>query len=58
MSGISYPGLYTSAGLIDAHPSPKAASPRAPIADWFISDDFHHNGALYLPHSEPSAHVV
>ena len=35
---------------IDAHPALKAVSPQAPIADWFIGDDFHHNGALYLPH--------
>ncbi|HSN68777.1 MAG TPA: CocE/NonD family hydrolase, partial [Thermoanaerobaculia bacterium] len=48
--GISYPGFYTSAGIIDAHPALKAASPQAPIADWFIGDDFHHNGALYLAH--------
>jgi putative CocE/NonD family hydrolase len=51
MWGISYPGFYTSAGLIDAHPALKAASPQAPIADWFIGDDFHHNGAMYLPHA-------
>jgi len=37
--------------MIDAHPALKAASPQAPIADWFIGDDFHHNGALYLPHA-------
>ena len=51
MYGISYPGFYTSAGMIDAHPALKAASPQAPIADWFIGDDFHHNGAFYLPHA-------
>ena len=49
MWGISYPGFYTAAGMIDAHPALKAASPQAPIADWFIGDDFHHNGALFLP---------
>ena len=48
--GISYPGFYTSMAMIDAHPAIKAVSPQAPIADWFIGDDFHHNGALYLPH--------
>ncbi len=48
--GISYPGFYVSAGIIDAHPALKAASPQAPIADWFMGDDFHHNGALFLPH--------
>jgi putative CocE/NonD family hydrolase len=48
--GISYPGFYTAAGMIDAHPALKAASPQAPINDWFAGDDFHHNGALFLPH--------
>jgi uncharacterized protein len=48
--GISYPGFYAAIGMIDAHPALKAVSPQAPITDWFIGDDFHHNGALYLPH--------
>ncbi len=51
MWGISYPGFYTAAGMIDAHPALKAASPQAPIADWFAGDDWHHNGALFLPHA-------
>ncbi|MGI8995189.1 MAG: CocE/NonD family hydrolase [Pyrinomonadaceae bacterium] len=51
MWGISYPGFYVSAGIIDSHPAIRAASPQAPIADWFIGDDFHHNGALFLPHA-------
>ena len=51
MWGISYPGFYTALGTIDAHPALKAASPQAPIADWFIGDDFHHNGTLFLPHA-------
>ena len=50
LSGISYPGFYTDAGMIDAHPALKAASPQAPVTDWFVGDDFHHNGALFLPH--------
>ena len=50
MWGISYPGFYAAMGIIDAHPALKAASPQAPIADWFMGDDFHHNGALFLPH--------
>jgi len=49
--GISYPGFYTAAGMIDAHPALKASSPQAPISDWFVGDDFHHNGTLYLPHA-------
>jgi uncharacterized protein len=51
MWGISYPGFYTAAGMIDAHPALKAASPQAPVTDWFTGDDFHHNGALFLPHA-------
>ena len=51
MWGISYPGFYTAAGMIDAHPALKAASPQAPVSDWFIGDDFHHNGAFYLTHA-------
>jgi uncharacterized protein len=51
MWGISYPGFYAASGMIDAHPALKAVSPRAPISDWFVGDDFHHNGALYLPHA-------
>lgn len=51
MWGISYPGFYAAMGLMDSHPALKASSPQAPIADWFIGDDFHHNGALFLPHA-------
>jgi uncharacterized protein len=46
--GISYPGFYTATALIDAHPALKAASPQAPIADWFLGDDDHHNGAFFI----------
>lgn len=48
--GISYPGFYAAAGMIDAHPALRAVSPQAPIADWFF-DDFHHHGAFFLPHT-------
>jgi uncharacterized protein len=51
MWGISYPGFYAAAGMIDAHPALKAVSPQAPIADWYVGDDFHHNGAFYLAHA-------
>ncbi len=50
MWGISYPGFYAAAGMIDAHPSLAAVSPQAPIADWCF-DDFHHHGAFFLPHA-------
>ncbi|MEM6845206.1 MAG: CocE/NonD family hydrolase [Bacteroidota bacterium] len=43
--GISYPGFYTIAGAVDAHPALKASSPQAPISDFFF-DDFHHHGAF------------
>ena len=46
--GISYPGFYTSAGSIDSHPALKACSPQAPVSDWYMGDDMHHNGALFL----------
>lgn len=49
--GVSYPGFYTSCGMIDAHPALKASSPQAPICDWFIGDDWHHNGAFHLTHA-------
>lgn len=48
MWGISYPGFYAAAGVINSHPALKAVSPQAPIADWFVGDDFHHNGAFFL----------
>src|SRR5262249_11262634 len=50
MWGISYPGFYVAARMIDAHPGLKAASLQAPISEWFVGDHFHHNGALFLPH--------
>lgn len=48
--GISYPGFYTAAGMISSHPALVAASPQAPVSDWFF-DDFHHHGAFFLPHA-------
>jgi hypothetical protein len=51
MWGISYPGFYAAAGMIDAHPALKAVSPQAPVADWFTSDDWHHNGAFLVAHA-------
>ncbi|MFO0790676.1 MAG: CocE/NonD family hydrolase [Pirellulales bacterium] len=48
MLGISYPGFFSACGMIDSHPALKCVSPQAPVCDWFIGDDFHHNGALFL----------
>ena len=46
--GISYPGFYTSAGTINAHPALVAASPQAPVSDLYMGDDAYHNGAFFL----------
>jgi putative CocE/NonD family hydrolase len=46
--GISYPGFYAAQAAVDAHPAVKAVSPQAPVTEWFLGDDFHHNGALCL----------
>jgi putative CocE/NonD family hydrolase len=46
--GISYPGFYAAQAAVNAHPAIKAVSPQAPVTDWFIGDDFHHNGAFFL----------
>ena len=50
MAGISYPGFYASAGMIDAHPALAAVSPQAPVGDWYF-DDFLHHGAFFLAHA-------
>src|SRR5581483_10638748 len=46
--GISYPGFYTSASMIDTHPALKAASPQAPMTNLFMGDDAYHGGAFML----------
>ncbi|MGX5819656.1 CocE/NonD family hydrolase [Chitinophaga lutea] len=46
--GISYPGFYSTMAALSGHPALKAVSPQAPVTDWFIGDDFHHNGAFML----------
>ena len=51
MMGISYPGFYAAAGMIDAHSALKCVLPQAPVIDWFVGDDFRHNGAFYLAHA-------
>jgi uncharacterized protein len=48
ISGISYPGFYTSASIIDSHPAIKAASPQAPMTNLFFNDDGYHGGAFML----------
>lgn len=46
--GISYPGFYSTMAALCNHPALKAVSPQAPVTDWFMGDDFHHNGAFAL----------
>ncbi len=48
ITGISYPGFYTSASIADSHPAIKAASPQAPMTDLFMGDDSYHGGAFML----------
>ena len=50
MWGISQPGFYVSAGMIDAHPALVAVSPQAPVSDYYMGDDVYHNGAFMLAH--------
>jgi hypothetical protein len=51
VSGISYPGFYATMAALSGHPALKAVSPQAPVTEWFIGDDFRHNGCLYLAHA-------
>jgi len=46
--GISYPGFFTAASMIDSHPALKACSPQAPMIDLFMGDDAYHGGAFML----------
>jgi putative CocE/NonD family hydrolase len=46
--GISYPGFYAAASIVDGHPAIKAASPQAPIMDLWMGDDAYHGGAFML----------
>lgn len=48
LRGISYPGFYAAVGGVNTHPSLKAISPQAPVSNWFLGDDIHHNGAFFL----------
>jgi uncharacterized protein len=46
--GISYPGFYSTMAAASNHPALVAVSPQAPVTNWFIGDDFHHNGAFFF----------
>lgn len=49
--GGSWPGFYTTASCIDAHPALVACSPQAPMTDIWLGDDNFHNGAFLLAHN-------
>ena len=51
--GISYPGFYSTMAALSNHPALTAVSPQAPVTDWFIGDDFHHNGAFMVMDAFP-----
>ena len=44
--GISDPGFYATEAALCNHPALVAVSPQAPVTEWFLGDDFHHNGAF------------
>jgi hypothetical protein len=46
--GISYPAFFSTMAAASNHPALVAVSPQAPVTNWFIGDDFHHNGALFI----------
>lgn len=46
--GCSYPGFYAMYAGVDAHPAVKAIAPQAPVTDWFMGDDIHHNGVMMI----------
>jgi putative CocE/NonD family hydrolase len=48
IAGVSYPGWLALVGTVDPHPALKASSEQACMADLFLGDDFHHNGAFRL----------
>ncbi len=51
VSGTSYPGFYSTMAALSRHPALRAISPQAPVTEWFIGDDFRHNGTLFLAHA-------
>lgn len=49
--GSSYGGFYAMMGALSGHKAVRAAVPEAPVCDWFMGDDYHHNGAFMLTDS-------
>lgn len=50
-TGCSYPGFYAMSAGVCGHPAVKAVSPQAPVTDWFMGDDVHHNGVMMIADS-------
>src|SRR5581483_6352345 len=46
--GVSQPGFFATASMIDSHPALVAVSPQAPVTDYYLGDDVYHNGAFML----------
>ncbi|MBV9038662.1 MAG: CocE/NonD family hydrolase [Acidobacteriaceae bacterium] len=46
--GISQPGFFATAAMINSHPALVAVSPQAPVTDYYLGDDIYHNGAFML----------
>ncbi len=46
--GVSYPGFFATNAALAGHPAIKVVSPQAPVSNWFLGDDTHHNGAFFI----------
>ena len=46
--GTSYNGYYSTAAIVDSHPAIRACSSQAPVTDFYMGDDWYHNGAFML----------
>lgn len=51
VDGCSYLGFTAFVAALSGHPAIKAVCPQAPVTDWFLGDDFHHNGVFMPSHS-------
>jgi uncharacterized protein len=51
LDGISYDGFLVTMGMVNPHPSLKAASEQACMGDTWLGDDFFHNGAFRLSYA-------
>ena len=49
--GISYPGEMALISGLKSHPALKAVSPQGTVGDFFLGDDYFHNGAFRLSFS-------